>query len=839
MKEPHLPYYTESIEVRKSTHHHHHHHRDVVPKHMSVPLVYQQVVDATSIPAKRPSIEPDNEASRKKPKPGSAHCLGREVKNIESDVESDARTRDNKTKDPALEPPMGEFYLTDDSEQQMTNSSSEVQTTDVSEGQVSSKSPEISFDEMAMALLAKLEEDKASNSVRMSDFNNVSSDRYLDVGVFTVPESLHSYAKYLFANRPDLGPGNSSIHYVNEMAFVVLCCALKSMDTTHSSEITESLIMKWRDAIRGALQFGFKVGFLKDHLRSATQAHLAKSARNSHESKELQAIKDKITTMEKQLHMLKAQHTEMYGKMYSDLRKTCEMAATKFSGETMKKKKTTKEPQVLGKQPSIENCVAVSTKIPEKRPPSTPGNESSRKKHKHESLHSPRGELENHASHVTESNSRIEDNEIKGPALQPSIAGICSEEDRNKTKADDNFAAEHQMSSDNETTIKQEKIDSCEGQAAGAYHVPDISKGQQEAAATSDPKNGPSNMPENEASTKKRKPESEHCLGRKLEKHASHVVEFDTRIQENHTKDPALEPIIASMCIEQDQEKTKTDAIRVNETICPVLEPSTGQIIGEHEREIVNSEATDGTVAAEQQMSNNLAETSNGKSAISPGKINSREVQAKISDGQVSSESTESCFDKMATQMLEMLEDEKDPDSLRLADFNDIASNRHVDVGIFTVPESLHAYAKHLLATHPDVGTGNSPVHYINEMAFIVLCCTLKSMSRTPLAELTKSLIFKWRDAIRGTLQCGFKVDFLKEHLKFVAQAYLGKVARNSDESKESQAIFDKITTMEKQLELLKASHSEMSKKINTEIRKTCETAAAKFPGATLDFCCI
>ncbi|KAM7262159.1 hypothetical protein ACFE04_021236 [Oxalis oulophora] len=348
-----------------------------------------QVVNATSISAKRPSNEPDNEALKKKPKPKSAHCLGREVKNLESDFESDARTQDNKTKDPTLEPPTAEFYLTDDSEQQMTNISSEVQATDVSECQVSCKSPEISFetqdnetkdptleppmaefhltgdseqqmtnissevqatdvsecqvsckspeisfDEMAMSLLAKLEEDKASNSVRMGDFNNVTSNRYVDVGVFTVPESIHSYAKDLLANRPDIGTGNSPIHYVNEMAFVVLCCALKSMDTTRSSEITESLILKWRDAIRGALQFGFKVGFLKDHLRSAMQAHLAKSARNSHESKELQAIEDKITTMEKQLHMLKAHHAEMYGKMHSELRKTCEMAATKFSGET-------------------------------------------------------------------------------------------------------------------------------------------------------------------------------------------------------------------------------------------------------------------------------------------------------------------------------------------------------------------------------------------------------------------------------------------------------------------------------------------------------------------------
>ncbi|KAM7261756.1 hypothetical protein ACFE04_020833 [Oxalis oulophora] len=192
----------------------------------------------------------------------------------------------------------------------------------------------ICFDEMAMAMLEKLEDDKAPYSVRLGDFKEINSDKYVDVGIFRVPESLESYAKHLLEGHPDIGSGNSPVHYMNEMAFVVLCCALKSMDMKCFSEITESSIFKWRDAIRGATQFGFKVDFLKDKLKSVTQAYLSKLARNVDESKELSCLDERINAMEKELGTLKGHRSKLYNGMYSELRKSCENEEAKFSGTT-------------------------------------------------------------------------------------------------------------------------------------------------------------------------------------------------------------------------------------------------------------------------------------------------------------------------------------------------------------------------------------------------------------------------------------------------------------------------------------------------------------------------
>ncbi|KAM7270635.1 hypothetical protein ACFE04_029849 [Oxalis oulophora] len=192
---------------------------------------------------------------------------------------------------------------------------------------------EICFDEMATALLAKLEDDKVSVDVRFSDFVEIKSNNYVDVGVFKVPANLESIANQFLARHPDIGTGNS-VDYVNNITFIVLCSTLKSMDTTSSNKITETLILKWMDAIRAALHFGFKVDFLKNHLKSVTQAYLAKSTRNSRENKELQAMLTELSNKRKDLDLFTVRCADKDKKVNTELRKICEAEAAKFPGET-------------------------------------------------------------------------------------------------------------------------------------------------------------------------------------------------------------------------------------------------------------------------------------------------------------------------------------------------------------------------------------------------------------------------------------------------------------------------------------------------------------------------
>ncbi|KAM7273871.1 hypothetical protein ACFE04_028535 [Oxalis oulophora] len=201
------------------------------------------------------------------------------------------------------------------------------------------------------------------------------------------------------------------------------------------------------------------------------------------------------------------------------------------------------------------------------------------------------------------------------------------------------------------------------------------------------------------------------------------------------------------------------------------------------------------------------------------------------------SNAIEFCFDQVAMTMLKKLEDENAPPSVRIVDFKDIVSNNYVTIGAFIVPSSLESIAKELLVKHPDIGTGNSPFPYMNEMAFIVLCGALKSMDTTRSTEVTETLILKWRDAVRGALHSGFKIDILKDHLELVTYAYLATLAKNSGESKALKAIDVKVSVKRKELNSLIAQRAGMHKKIKTELWKTCEATAAKnFPGETYGY---
>ncbi|KAM7255248.1 hypothetical protein ACFE04_020489 [Oxalis oulophora] len=202
------------------------------------------------------------------------------------------------------------------------------------------------FDKMALSLLEKLQDDNALHSFRIADFKGIPSDNYVDVGIFMVPTSLESYAKELLARQANIGTGNSPVHYVNEVVFAVLCDAVKSMDTTRFGEMNESLILKWRDAIMGALKFGFKVDFLKGRLKSIAEIYLAILEKDSFERKKLQALDEKIyeerkkvqaldkkvSAKRKKLDTLMVERTDMYKKMKIEIRKTCEVAVSKFSG---------------------------------------------------------------------------------------------------------------------------------------------------------------------------------------------------------------------------------------------------------------------------------------------------------------------------------------------------------------------------------------------------------------------------------------------------------------------------------------------------------------------------
>ncbi|KAM7262252.1 hypothetical protein ACFE04_021329 [Oxalis oulophora] len=295
-----------------------------------------------------------------------------------------------------------------------------------------------------------------------------------------------------------------------------------------------------------------------------------------------------------------------------------------------------------------------------------------------------------------------------------------------------------------------------------------------------------------------------------LESDKDHAARIEASVSEN----PSLEPKITASCEEQDIEIAKTNSSIEDDD--PDREPKITATTDQLDQELAKTEATDAgvldSVKTQEELENH---------AIASIVIRQDKVDDKDSDRG---------FDKFATSLLEKLEDDKDSHSVEMSDLKEIASNNYVSVGIFKVPESLESYAKELLLD-PDIGTGNSLLHYVNEMVFVVLCAALKNMDTTCFTEITETSILKWRDAIRGALQFGFKVEFLKDHLKSVTEVYLSKLALNSHESKELQDVDEKISAKRKELDSLMVQRAYMYNNVYTKLRETCDSTAAKFPG--------
>ncbi|KAM7265313.1 hypothetical protein ACFE04_002996 [Oxalis oulophora] len=85
-------------------------------------------------------------------------------------------------------------------------------------------------------MLEMLKSNIDNYALTLHDFNDIACIKYVDVGKLVVLESIEFYAKNVFAKYPNIENGNSSVHLMNEITFAVLCCALKSMDTTHFNE---------------------------------------------------------------------------------------------------------------------------------------------------------------------------------------------------------------------------------------------------------------------------------------------------------------------------------------------------------------------------------------------------------------------------------------------------------------------------------------------------------------------------------------------------------------------------------------------------------------------------
>ncbi|XP_017621734.1 uncharacterized protein LOC108465857 [Gossypium arboreum] len=148
--------------------------------------------------------------------------------------------------------------------------------------------------------------------------------------------------------------------------------------------------------------------------------------------------------------------------------------------------------------------------------------------------------------------------------------------------------------------------------------------------------------------------------------------------------------------------------------------------------------------------------------------------------------------------------DADEESKVKFSDFTGL-DGKHVTVGKYCFPLSLHPTLKLIIKVHGDVAATSKMNPSIAERIYIMFCASIKEMHDLRLEQITECRILKWRDAIKDALRMNFKVDFAMEHLKKIACAYIGLM-----EHQRQEEVALRISKLEAELSASKKEHSKI-----------------------------
>ncbi|KAK8643668.1 hypothetical protein V6N13_012951 [Hibiscus sabdariffa] len=127
-------------------------------------------------------------------------------------------------------------------------------------------------DEAITDILLKLEADDESK-VKLSDFDRLDGAR-ITIGKYSFPISLHPIIKKIFDVYGDVSATSKMNPTIAEAIYIMFCASVKEMSDQRLEQVTEGLILKWRDVIRDALSMNFKVDFAMKHLTKIARGYI-------------------------------------------------------------------------------------------------------------------------------------------------------------------------------------------------------------------------------------------------------------------------------------------------------------------------------------------------------------------------------------------------------------------------------------------------------------------------------------------------------------------------------------------------------------------------------------
>ncbi|TYH35342.1 hypothetical protein ES332_D13G187000v1 [Gossypium tomentosum] len=120
--------------------------------------------------------------------------------------------------------------------------------------------------------LLKIDEDVASN-VDFSDYMICFNGEQKTIGRYSFPISLVPTVERIMKAYGDVSASSLMSTNITGKIYLLFCATIKEMEDLELHQVTQTKMLKWRDAIKDALRVNFKVEFAMFHLKKVARAY--------------------------------------------------------------------------------------------------------------------------------------------------------------------------------------------------------------------------------------------------------------------------------------------------------------------------------------------------------------------------------------------------------------------------------------------------------------------------------------------------------------------------------------------------------------------------------------
>ncbi|MBA0866873.1 hypothetical protein Goshw_025244, partial [Gossypium schwendimanii] len=153
-------------------------------------------------------------------------------------------------------------------------------------------------------ILMKLEADDESK-VKFSHFTGLHGELIV-VGKYSLAPTLLTIVNNIIKVYDNFSAKRKMNPSTIETIYIMFCAFVKEMTNLRHEQVTEGLMLKWRDAIKNVLRINFKVDFAMEHLKKISFAYIS-----SMERQKLENVGLRISKLEAKLSAMKVEHAKI------------------------------------------------------------------------------------------------------------------------------------------------------------------------------------------------------------------------------------------------------------------------------------------------------------------------------------------------------------------------------------------------------------------------------------------------------------------------------------------------------------------------------------------------